>query len=198
MNAVRSERVQERYVEYLSSLHADLGGKRNLHNGKGCTYDCIALMSYYSVCESAAALSEIGEMEENLILPSFRKLEFVDCNKPFWRRLMYMAFRSAERASRRWQDYKMNLSPYDENKPIRYELTACPVAEFAKKHGLEDVIPALCNVDYKAMELIGAKLIRTGTYVDGARCDYTICGSWNEYALLHPEYRDEAGFIRNR
>jgi len=42
-------------------------------------------------------------MEENLILPSFCKLKFVDCNKP-----------------------------------IYYEFTACPAAEFAKKHGLTD------------------------------------------------------------
>ena len=31
-------------------------------------------------------------MEENLILPIFRRLRFVDRNKPFWRKLMYRAF----------------------------------------------------------------------------------------------------------
>jgi hypothetical protein len=83
-----------------------LGGKRNFHNGVGGTYDCIAIMSYYTACKAITSFREIEEMEENLILPIFRRLRFVDCNKPFWRKLMHRAFaprrekaekRSAER-----------------------------------------------------------------------------------------------------
>ena len=43
-------KVQLKYVEYLKSWRTDLGGKKNFHNGKGGTYDCIAIMTYYSVC----------------------------------------------------------------------------------------------------------------------------------------------------
>ena len=35
----------------------------------------------YVVCKAATSFREIEEMEENLILPTFRKLKFVDCNK---------------------------------------------------------------------------------------------------------------------
>ena len=59
---------------------------------------------------------------------------------------------------------------------IYYEFTACPAAEFAIRHGLTDIMPALCNVNYASMELLHAKLVRTATCVDGCRCDYTICG----------------------
>ena len=45
-----------------------------------CTYDCIAILSYYAVCKAVTFFCEI---EENLILPTFRKLKFVDCNKLF-------------------------------------------------------------------------------------------------------------------
>ena len=83
------ERVQLKYSEFLSDWRTDLGGKKNFHNGVGGTYDCIAVMSYYAVCKDVASFREIEEIEENLILPSFRKLKFVDCNKPFWRKLMY-------------------------------------------------------------------------------------------------------------
>ena len=83
-------------------------------------------------------------------------------------------------------------------KPIYYEFTSCPAAEFAIRHGLTDIMPALCNVDYASMELLHAKLVRTTTCVDGCRCDYTICGDKNPYLKGHPEYRDEAGFRRNR
>ena len=54
-------------------------------------------------------------------------------------------------------------------------------AEFAKRFGFADIMPALCNVDYASMELLHAKLVRTTTCVDGCRCDYTICGDKDSY-----------------
>ena len=92
----------------------------------------------------------------------------------------------------------MSVAPYETDKSIYYEFTACPAAEFAIKHGLTDIMPALCNVDYASMELLHAKLIRATTCVNGCRCDYTICGDQDPYVKEHPEYRDEAGFRRNK
>ncbi len=190
--------VQQKYVEFLSDWRTDLGGKKNFHNGAGGTYDCIAIMSYYAVCRSVTSFREIEELEENLILPSFRKLKFVDCNKPFWRKLMHLAFTRAKKGCDQWHDYEMHVAPLAKGKPIYYEFTACPVAEFARKYGLEEIAPALCNVDYPSMELIHAKLIRTSTCVDGCKCDYTICGDRDPYIKEHPEYRDEAGYRKNK
>mgnify|MGYP003212879803 FL=1 len=153
-----------------------MGGKKNFHNGVGGSYDCIAIMSYYVVCKAVTSFHEIEEMEENLILPTFRKLKFVDCNKPFWRKLMYKAFVRAKSGCDKWHDYEMSVAPYETDKPIYYEFTACPAAEFAIRHGLMDIMPALCNVDYASMKLLHSKLVRTTTCVDGCRCDYTICG----------------------
>ena len=51
---------------------------------------------------------------------------------------------------------------------------------------------------YASMELLHARLIRTNTCVNGCRCDYTICGDQDPYVKEHPEYRDEAGFRRNK
>ena len=192
------EQVQLRYAELLSKWRTDLGGKKNFHNGVGGTYDCIAIMSYYVVCKAITSFREIEEMEENLILPTFRKLKFVDCNKPFWRKLMYRAFVRAKSGCDKWHDYEMSVAPYENGKPIYYEFTSCPAAEFAIRHGLTDIMPALCNVDYASMELLHAKLVRTTTCVDSCRCDYTICGDKDPYLKGHPEYRDEAGFRRNR
>ena len=98
----------------------------------------------------------------------------------------------------KWHDYEMSVAPYDKDKPIYYEFTSCPAAEFAIRHGLTDIMPALCNVDFASMELLHAKLIRTNTCVNGCRCDYTICGDKDPYVKSHPEYRDEAGFRRNK
>ena len=192
------EQVQLRYAELLSKWRTDLGGKKNFHNGVGGTYDCIAIMCFYDVCRDVVTFREIEEIEENLILPAFRKLRFVDINKPFWRKLMYRAFSTAQKHCDTWHDYEMDVAPYENSKPIYYEFTACPAAEFAKQFGFADIMPALCNVDYASMELLHAKLVRTTTCVDGCRCDYTICGDKDPYVKEHPEYRDENGYRRNK
>ena len=192
------EQVQLRYAELLSKWRTDLGGKKNFHNGVGGTYDCIAIMCFYDACRDVVTFREMEEIEENLILPSFRKLRFVDINKPFWKKLMYRAFSTAQKHCDTWHDYEMDVAPYENSKPIYYEFTACPAAEFAKRFGFADIMPALCNVDYASMELLHAKLVRTTTCVDGCRCDYTICGDKDPYVKEHPEYRDENGYRRNK
>lgn len=195
------ENVQKKYVEFLSDWRTDLGGKKNFHNGAGGNYDCIALMAYYVVCRELTSLAEIEEMEGNLFLTAFRKLgkmKFIDANKPFVKKLMYKSFRNAKKQCDKWGDFRMNLAPFDEDKPIYYEFTECPTAEFAKKHGLLEVMPALCNPDFEGMELIHAKLVRTTTCANGCKCDYTICGDRDEYTKAHPEYIDEAGYRRNK
>ena len=192
------EQVQLQYVRFLADMRTDLGGKKNFHNGKGGNYDCIALMAYYVVCRAVTSLAEIEDMEGALFLPAFRLLRFVDCNKPFWKKLMYRSFQRAKQQCDRWGDYQMQLEPFAADKPIRYAFTVCPAADFARQHDLLEVMPALCNPDYTAMELIGARLVRTSTCACGSLCDYAICGSRDGYLAAHPEYRDAAGFRRNR
>lgn len=136
------EKVQRQYVEFLSDWRTDLGGKKNFHNGAGGTYDCIAILSYYAACKAVTSFREIEEMEENLILPSFRKLKFADCNKPFFRKLMYKAFTRAKSLCDQWHDYEMDVAPFVPDKPIYYEFTACPAAEFASCADLDSAPPS--------------------------------------------------------
>ena len=117
---------------------------------------------------------------------------------PFFKKLLHRAFLNAKRRCDKWGDYDMHVAPYRKDQPIYYEFTACPTAEFAKKHGLLEVMPALCNPDFEGMEFLHAKLVRKTTCSNGCRCDYTICGDQDAYLKDHPEYRDEAGYRRNR
>lgn len=190
--------VQKQYVAYLSNFRTDLGGKANFHNGVGGTYDSIAICSYYTVCKDKTSFREIEEMMENLFLPSFKRLKFVNCNLPIFKRILYFAFISSKKKCDKWNDYKMNVFPYKKGEPVRYEFTACPVAEFARENQLLDILPALCNPDYAALELLHARLIRTTTCGNGKLCDYAICGDKDEYCKLHEEYVDEAGYRRNK
>lgn len=72
---------------------------------------------------------------------------------------------ASEKKCNAWHDYEMSVAPYEKDKPIYYEFTACPIAEFAKQHDLLEVMPAMCNPDYAAMELLHARLVRTGASV---------------------------------
>ncbi len=185
--------VQLQFVHWLKDYRTDLGGKKNFHNGTGGTYDNIFVLAYYVVCREVTSFSEIEELYGEIFLDSFRKLSFVDCNRGFFKKLMYRAFQTAKGRCDKWHDYEMEVEPYREGEPIRYRFTACPVAEFCRAHDLLDILPALCNVDYAAMEIIHARLIRTTTLGRGDCCDYCICGDRDPYVKEHPEFRDAAG-----
>ena len=88
----------------------------------GCTLKNKAKdLDAYARASAKALGFEMEEIEENLILPSFRKLRFVDINKPFWKKLMYRAFSTAQKHCDTWHDYEMDVTPYENSKPIYYE-----------------------------------------------------------------------------
>lgn len=190
--------VDEKYAEFLKDFRTDLGGKKNFHNGLGGTYDCIAVFSYYLVCRDKTTLQEIEELYGNIFTKPFERLGFIDVNKTFWKRILYMVFSSSAKQCGRWKDFVMNLQPFSASEPIRYTFTKCPVAEFAKEHDLLEVLPYLCNVDFAAMEPLHARLVRTTTLGFGDVCDYTICGDKDDYLKSHEQYVDENGYIRNK
>ena len=47
---------------------------------------------------------------------------------------------NAKKQCDKWGDFEMHVAPFDKDQPIYYEFTACPTAEFAKKHDLLEVI----------------------------------------------------------
>ncbi len=77
----------------------------------------------------------------------------------------------------------------------RYDFTQCPHAEFAKRHDLLHILPAMCNCDFLGIEQIHGTLIRQGTCGDCERCDYCIVGSRNPLAQEYETVRDDRGLI---
>lgn len=183
--------VHNQFVDWLKTYRTDLGGKKNFHNGVGGTYDCIMVFAYYVVCRKVTSFTEIEKLYEDLFMTTFKLLGFVDVNKKLFKKLMYKSFVTASKKCEKWHDYEMIVEPYKEDEPIRYRFTSCPVAQFARDHDLLDILPALCNVDYVAMETLHAKLVRTTTLCRGDYCDYTICGDKDPYLKDHPEFSDE-------
>ena len=152
-------------------------------------------MCYYEICKVSKA--EIEEIEGSLFLPSFKRLKFVNIKKTFFKKLLHKVFKISEKKCKKFDDYKMIVDPFSKTLPNHYEFKSCPVADYAKEYGFNNLMSSFCNPDFKGMELMNSKLIRTTTCGNGNVCDYTICQKDDPYMMCHKEYVDNEGYIRN-
>ena len=196
------EKIQLKYTEYLQTLPY-LGGAKDNHNAPGGTYDCIALFAYYEVLDRKPSIQEIYEMNNAILLPPFRKLgKLFNINHPWQLKLLNFVFETtAKRDQKKHHScpagYIMQTEPFDPKTGIHYRFEQCPIAEFAKAHDLLEIMPAICNGDYPAMELLHAGLIRTTTCANGNVCDYWIVGDKSPYLKKYPKKTDEQGYFYN-
>ncbi|MCR5510385.1 MAG: L-2-amino-thiazoline-4-carboxylic acid hydrolase [Lachnospiraceae bacterium] len=59
-----------------------------------------------------------------------------------------------------------------------YHFTRCPIADFCKQYGYEEINPVLCNIDFITMSMMHSRLIREHTIAEGAGiCDYWTVGN---------------------
>ena len=64
-----------------------------------------------------------------------------------------------------------------------YHFTQCPLNTFARREGLLDVLPVMCDMDYMTAGLMHAKLHREHTLAGGGKiCDYWYYGD----QMKHP------------
>lgn len=117
-------------------------------------------------------------MMNDLFLPSFSKLSFVDINKEFWKKILYFLFKVTAKKCSKWPDYDMWVSPYKKGEPIYYEFKTCPITDFARQFSLQEVMSAMCNLDLLAYT--SAQLIRKDNCCSDDKCDYMICANKDE------------------
>ena len=180
------ERVQRQYAEFLSDWRTDLGGKRNFHNGVGGTYDCIAIHELPHSLQSCHILprdrGDGGKPDPADLLQA----AVCGLQQAVLEEADVQSVCAGETGCDKWHDYEMTVAPYEADKPIYYEFTSCPAAEFAIRHGLTGHHARPVQLDFASMELLHARLVRTTTCVDGCKCDYIICGDRDEYLKEHP------------
>ena len=191
------EKIQLRYAEYLKDEPA-LGGVKMTVS----IYDPILIFAWYAVIPDKPPLEEIQDDIFDCFFGSFRVLGKVfDLNRKADNRLAARIFRRANdlrvREIERFPgSFCMGSCAYDrENGVFRYSFTQCPNAEFARRHGMEDVLPVMCNCDHLAMRMLHASLIREHTCVTSDSCDYCICGDKNPLAREYDLVRAENGLL---
>ncbi|MBQ9048696.1 MAG: L-2-amino-thiazoline-4-carboxylic acid hydrolase [Solobacterium sp.] len=195
-------RTKQSYVEYMKDL-PDYGGKKGGH--AAAIYGGLLIFSLYPLLPDQPPISELQDFVQTLFMGPFTALGKVfDLNRSADMRLIDAVFQATGRKDRKsilkYPAGFMNINePYDkENRISRYRFTQCPNAAFAAKHGLNHVLPLLCNSDYFGIREIHGQLIRCSTCGNGSQCDYCVVGSRHPLAQQYETVTDEGGFLVSR
>lgn len=192
--------TQRIYCDFLRELPY-LGGKSNFQAQS--VYDCIALFAYYQAVPEKPGLREFESMVEQLFVSPYARLSPVNWRWRWVQRAAQKIFTRLARNSRLHQEdwpgnYRMFSEPFAPGKGVRFHYESCPIADFARTHGFQHLMPAMCNPDYTSMAQIKAVLIRTTTCAFGPVCDYRLVSQDSPLVREHPLYTDEDGFLRNK
>ena len=174
-------KAKELYPE-LKSKAPDIGGRENTQSINLDMF--ITMVSYYEASDHRMA----GEAIDEIIADVFSHMQILhfclNINVPFIFRVVKNAIYNDYRAYRvkvkekvqkgKWNDtWEVIVGPRE---PEGLSLTylGCPIVNYAKKNGYEELVPHACAVDEAYAKLIHSKLIRTQMISQGA--DY--CDSW--------------------
>lgn len=79
--------------------------------------------------------------------------------------------------------WRVWINPRNTAEGVCFNLVGCPLADYAKANGYENLLPYMCAADHMVAELFHAKLIRTHTCAAGSgSCDYWYVGDESETA----------------
>lgn len=194
--------TSRQYDQYLEDL-PDYGGKKASHALS--IYGSIVIFSMYPLLPDHPPVEELQELVTGLFMSGFVRLGKVfNLNRSLDMRLINTVFQAVgDKDRKQFAQHPAgfcNVSePYDKKShAARYHFTQCPNAEFAKKHGLMEVLPLFCNSDYWGISQLHGALIRCGTCGNSDKCDYCVVGSENSIAKEYEVVKDEAGFLVSR
>lgn len=94
------------------------------------------------------------------------------------------------KANARWaQEHPSDYNTWDfhfdgavHRKGFAYYFTHCPIASFCKEHGIEEIMDAICPIDYANFAMHHGKLIREHTLAKGGEiCDFWVVGDEERY-----------------
>lgn len=91
--------------------------------------------------------------------------------------MQYMKWYTPEKETQYPTSFKVDLvgQPYEE--ACYYRITRCPICQYCKKLGVEELMPLLCDLDHGMIHLQHGVLYREQTIAAGGEyCDYFIFG----------------------
>lgn len=147
-------------------------------------YECFVFLAVYRAAEGEIGAEELrGITVDVMSFPALRVMGLVmNANT----RAGLRRFAAKKRAAQRWLEahpqYKDVSWDFHFDETLHrdgfyYHFTRCPLNAYARAHGMLDILPVMCDIDYLTAGLIHARLEREHTLAtNGALCDYWFCG----------------------
>lgn len=157
-----------------------IGGKKNVLWEQ--VYTSLAVFAYYEVMEKKPTLHEIEELTTEALIGNNRIAgKFVNFNWKWFQKLYGSLYKRVKKqtdlhlADGSWNNtWQFELNPDGRKEGVYVRLIGCPVFDFAKSHGYEELMPALCRSDYRVFEPFHCRMIRYRTVANGDGC----CDFW--------------------
>ena len=179
------DKIVKRAKDILPDLKAkapNLGGKENTLANNMDMF--LLFLSFYEASDHRMA----GEAIDEIIADLYARLKFLNgimnINRPGFlkllRKYLYRSYRvyaakvKQKRSRGEWiEAWGMIVDPENTDVGFAFTLVGCPLVEYAKKYGYEELMPHMCALDHSYAKIMHAKLIRTHTVATGAdSCDY--------------------------
>lgn len=185
-----ASRIYLSFKEWYSKLEKDqpfIGGKKNFLWEQ--VYTAIAMFAYYEATGKTKNAEEIGRLCTEALIGNNRTLgKFINFNWK-WVQCVYASMykilkkqADKHKTDGSWNNtWGVELNPEGRKEGVSVKLIGCPVYDFAKKHGYESLMPALCKSDYEVFQPFHCKMIRYYTVANGDDyCDFWQVGDKSE------------------
>ncbi len=157
-----------------------------------------AFFAYYEASDKRIA----GQAMETLIdwlAEDYRWAgNFLDMNKHRYVKPLYYKLYSSyakkveeHKAKGEWTGtWSLRMNPDNRKEGIYYHMVGCPLYQFVKVHGYDDMMPYVCKFDFIFERFLHAKLIRTQTEATGGDCcDYWFVPDKSETAEKYKDFK---------
>ena len=178
---LRWKRAYEKYLFFWCD-NPPIGYKDNMMSYN--LYYSYALFAVYEACDRDFTPEDFSALTDTLITGEMEKLGKRFNFKKLIRNktLMKAAYKYLDGYEKKVRQFRGNkwgntwdakVNPERHPDGLAFTMYSCPIAEFAKKYGYEDIAPCLCAMDFRMAELLGVELIRKETIAGGGNmCDY--------------------------
>lgn len=168
------------YRELLSRMD-DIGADNPMASN---VYMSFIFFAVYKAANGKITIKALRKISTEVVSWKPMKLMglFMDMNKPSGIRSMRkMMLKNAEWLEKHPQykavSWDFNFDEHKHKDGYYYHFTQCPLNNFARREGLLDVLPVMCDMDHLTAGLMHAKLHREHTLAGGGKvCDYWYVG----------------------
>ena len=172
--------AKPRYRDLLNRMD-DIGARNPMASN---VYMSFVFFAVYLAAEGRLTAADLRVTANEAVQAPVMKIMglFMNLNRPFCMKSMgKMMHQNAEwleqhpqYKSKSW-DFNFDASKHRDG--FYYHFTQCPLNNFARREGLLDILPVMCDMDFATAKLMHAKLHREQTLAsDGRICDYWYVG----------------------